>query len=265
MSEWNTPCTVSDAQRHQYHEDGFAYLRGILDPQLLVEAESVISGAVARLRADRHDRPLSERSFYEKAFLQTQNLWQHDETVHPIVFSKRLASIAAGLMGCERVRLYHDQALFKEPGGGCTPWHADQHYWPLADDRSITAWIPLVDVDMSMGPLSFSIGSHRLQTHRDLAISEDSERLIGEALTLKQLPTACAPFALGDVSFHSGWTFHRAGGNDSQRMRSVMTVIYIADGVRLKTLPRQQKEADHYCPGIAEGEVIASPLNPIIT
>ncbi len=42
------------------------------------------------------------------------------------VFGTRLARIAAELMGVRGVRIYHDQALCKLPGGGPTPWHADQ-------------------------------------------------------------------------------------------------------------------------------------------
>jgi hypothetical protein len=37
-------------------------------------------------------------------------------------------------MEVEGVRLYHDQALFKEAEGGITPWHADHTiglYQPL--------------------------------------------------------------------------------------------------------------------------------------
>lgn len=41
------------------------------------------------------------------------------------------------------MRLYADQALYKEPHGGYTPWHCDAFYWPLASDKAITAWIPL--------------------------------------------------------------------------------------------------------------------------
>ena len=43
----------------------------------------------------------------------------------------------------EGVRLYADQALYKKPHGGYTPWHCDAVYWPLATDKAITAWIPL--------------------------------------------------------------------------------------------------------------------------
>ena len=57
------------------------------------------------------------------------------------------------------VRMYHDQALYKEAGGGITPWHADQYYWPLETDKTITAWIPLQATPLEMGPLEFSAGS----------------------------------------------------------------------------------------------------------
>ena len=130
-------------------------------------------------------------------------------------------------MGVEGVRLYHDQALYKEAGGGHTPWHADQYYWPLATDRCCTAWVPLQDTPLEMGPLAFSAGSHRVEVGRDLPISDESEAEMAAALERAALPTVEEPFALGDVSFHSGWTFHRAGPNRTERTREVMTVIYM--------------------------------------
>jgi hypothetical protein len=35
------------------------------------------------------------------------------------------------------------------------------------------------------------------------------------------------PYELGEVSFHAGWSFHRANGNKSDSTREVFTVIYI--------------------------------------
>jgi ectoine hydroxylase-related dioxygenase (phytanoyl-CoA dioxygenase family) len=43
-------------------------------------------------------------------------------------------------------QIYHDQALLKESGGGITPRHQDQHYWPLDTADAVTMWMPLVDV-----------------------------------------------------------------------------------------------------------------------
>src|SRR6185369_15654450 len=103
--------------------------------------------------------PLESRSTYGRAFVQEGNVWQRVGAIRPLTFSERLASAAARLMGVDGVRLYHDQALVKEPGGGHTPWHCDQHYWPIEGDRTVTAWIPLVEVPVSQGPLRFAVGS----------------------------------------------------------------------------------------------------------
>ena len=100
------------------------------------------------------------------------------------VYSKRLAQIAAQLMETSGVRLYHDQALFKEPGGGFTPWHADQYYWPLATNKTITAWIPMQETPLEMGPLEFSAKSFRLHGGRELKISDNSEQVISRKLRL---------------------------------------------------------------------------------
>ena len=114
------------------------------------------------------------------------NLWTRSEKVREIVFSKRLAGIDSELMGTAGVRIYHDQALYKEPGGGHTPWHADQYYWPLASDKTITAWIPLQETPMELGPLEFSAGSFNLKTGRDKAISDESQQLLEDELNGNQ-------------------------------------------------------------------------------
>jgi ectoine hydroxylase-related dioxygenase (phytanoyl-CoA dioxygenase family) len=177
-----------------------------------------------------------------------------------------VARLAAELMGTRGVRLYHDQALYKESGGGLTPWHADQQYWPLATDKCCTVWVPLQATPLTMGPLAFSVGSHRVATGRDLPISDESEQKISKALLEQKLPQDETPFDLGEVSFHSGWTFHRAGGNSSGEPRRVMTVIYMDVDMRLAPPRNKNQERDwqSWCPGAAVGEVINSPLNPIL-
>src|SRR5690606_20894713 len=104
------------------------------------------------------------------------NLWRTDEEVKRFVFATRFAKIAADLLGVANVRLYHDQALFKEPGGGPTPWHQDQNYWPLDTSNTITMWMPLVDIPSAeMGMLTFASGSHHAGNASGLIISDESE------------------------------------------------------------------------------------------
>jgi ectoine hydroxylase-related dioxygenase (phytanoyl-CoA dioxygenase family) len=215
---------------------------------------------------NKDNTPLEQRSTYGKAFLQLFNLWQEDELVKAFVFSKRLAKIAADLMQVEGVRMYHDQALFKEGGGGITPWHADQYYWPLETDKTVTAWIPLQATPLELGPLEFSAGSHQIVEGRDLEIGDESEVLIQQNLRVTNFQHVIEAFDLGEVSFHSGWVFHRAGANTTNDMRKVMTVIYMDKNMVLKNPENKNQINDWntWCPGATIGEVINSPLNPVL-
>lgn len=260
----DSPFVLPPEAIDQYRTDGFIRLAGVLDP-----AELTLYGAeITRLTLalNTQDKPLEERDTYDRAFLQVMNLWRESETVKRFVFGQRIAGIAAALMGVEGVRLYHDQSLYKEPSGGITPAHADQYYWPLASDRTITAWIPLQPVPPEMGPLAFYKGSQNAAFGRDLPISDESEAKITAAMEAQGFPIDEAPFALGDVSFHSGWTFHRAGANQTSQPRSVMTMIYMDAAMQLAEPVNHMQAADweKWCPGAKVGEVIDTPINPVI-
>lgn len=255
---------LSADQLHFYSQYRFIKLKQVFSPELLDFFNARISSAVSDRSAGQPS--LSQRDTYGKAFLQIMNLWRQDEIIRSLVMSKRLAGIASQLMQTKGVRIYHDQALFKEGGGGITPWHADQYYWPLDTDKAITAWVPLHAVPLEMGPLEFSAGSHIITEGRDLKISDDSEAAIGQRLRVTDFPHVAEPFDLGEVSFHSGWIFHRAGTNNTKEVRKVMTVIYMDKEMKLKEPENENQKEDWevWCPGAVVGEVIDTPLNPIV-
>lgn len=244
-----------------YRENGFIHLHEVFPPALLEHYRTPIREMVERLTTGVV--PLEKRSTYGKAFLQVMNLWTRNEQIRKFVFGKRLARIATDLMGCRGVRIYHDQALYKEPRGGFTPWHADQYYWPVSNDNTVTAWVPLQDTPLAMGPLAFCPKSHLFQSGRDLEISDQSEITLKEKLGSALVEQ---PFTLGDVSFHSGWTFHRAGANQTNHPREVMTIIFIDMDMRLMKPKNkdQVNDINWWCPGVKIGEVMASPINPVI-
>ena len=239
-------------------------LKSVLDVETLHYFNEAISKKVDEL--NDVDVPLESRSTYGKAFLQLFNLWTQDAVIKELVCSKRLAKLAADLMQVDGVRLYHDQALFKEAGGGITPWHADQHYWPLETDKTITAWIPLQETPLTMGPLEFSAGSHGILNGRELSISDESELVIQKQLKVTDFKHVIEPFDAGEISFHSGWVFHRAGANTTGDMRKVMTIIYMDKNMRLKEPSNdgQINDWNTWCPGAKIGEVINTPLNPVL-
>ena len=212
-------------------------------------------------------RPLAERDTYGRAFLQLFNLWRQNEAARAFVHARRFAKVAAELLGVPAVRLYHDQGLFKEPGGGPTPWHQDQFYWPLDTDRTITLWMPLVPIDPAMGTMSFASGSHRAGPLGEWPIGDESDAAYAALVAEHGWPVQeDGAFAPGDASFHAGWTLHRAGPNTTSRMREAMTVIYYADGTRVTPLdhPNRRFDRDTWLRGCAPGALAAGPWNPVL-
>ena len=249
---------------HFFQKNRYIKLKNVFDAETLAYYSTFISQKVAEL--NKNGQPLDARDTYGKAFLQIFNLWREDETIKEFVFSKRLGKIAADLMQTDGVRMYHDQALYKEGGGGITPWHADQYYWPLSSDKTVTAWIPLQAIPLNMGPLEFSAGSHVIVEGRELAIGDDSEVLIQKKLRVTDFKHVIEPFDLGEVSFHSGWVFHRAGANTTNEIRKVMTVIYMDKDMVLQEPENENQVNDWntWCPNAKIGQVIDTPLNPVI-
>ncbi len=258
------PYSLTRDQIEFYQQNRFIKLKNVFDAETIAYYGTVISEKVAEM--NKVTSQVNERDTYGKAFLQLFNLWREDERIKHFVFSKRLAKIAADLMLVEGVRLYHDQALYKEAGGGITPWHADQYYWPLETDKTVTAWIPLQETPLEMGPLEFSAGSHKIVEGRELEIGDESEVLIQKRLRVTDFKHVVEAFNLGEVSFHSGWVFHRAGANTTDKMRKVMTVIYMDRDMKLKNPENEHqiKDWNKWCPGASIGEVINSPINPVL-
>jgi ectoine hydroxylase-related dioxygenase (phytanoyl-CoA dioxygenase family) len=247
----------------EFLEKGHTLVKNILSAEEISVYRPVIVDAATRYNTER--RKMEDRDTYGKAFLQIMNLWRSDESVKQFVLSKRLGKIAADLMGVENVRIFHDQALFKEPGGGPTPWHQDQYYWPIDTNNTITMWMPLMDIDVDMGMLTFASGSFTEGAVFDFEISDESETAFNNYVSGKQFQISRAKtMKAGDATFHRGFTIHNAPGNNSGQMREVMTIIYVADGARVSPPKNnwQKNDLEKWLMGKPVGEVIDSELNP---
>lgn len=249
----------------RYREDGHIMLRGVASEAEVRAYRPVIVDAAYRFNTEK--RPLGERDTYGKAFLQISNLWEKDAAVAKFTLARRFARIAAELMGVDGVRIYHDQALFKEPGGGHTPWHQDQIYWPLDTNNTITMWMPLVPLVHEVGSMTFASGSHKYGYINKMVISDESHRTLAQFIEGKGLPLVhYGAMAAGDATFHAGWTLHSAPGNPTEATREVMTVIYHAADATIAEPDSNARRNDlaRWMPGLAPGDVAASALNPLV-
>ncbi len=250
----------------ELRRDGHVFLPGVCTPEEIVAFRPVINAAADRFNTET--RPMAERDTYAKAFLQIMNLWARDEAVRQFTLARRFGKIAADLLGVDGVRVYHDQALFKEPGGGPTPWHQDQYYWPLDTDNTITMWMPLVDIPPEIGTMTFGTGSHRLGYLGEFEISDESDRIFEQMIRDQHMKlTHYGAMKAGDSTWHYGWTLHGAPGNPTSLMREVITIIFFADRATVTdpaTNPHRNDDLRWWLPGLQPGDRAASRLNPLV-
>jgi ectoine hydroxylase-related dioxygenase (phytanoyl-CoA dioxygenase family) len=240
-----------------FRRDGFVHAKGLIDPAEIAEHRKAIDRAVAN-RTRNDGRTLADRTPFEQSFTMCQYLWEDFPETGKLTFHPKVAGLAAALIGAERIRLWHDQALYKEAGGRETEMHQDHPYWPIAESDALTAWIPLVEVTQEMGPMGYIAGSHLGRVEYIDVFTSPGD---GHAFEAKQNKAAtfvtCKP---GDVLYHHARTIHAAKPNRSDQVRRVHTAIYFRDGCT-RANANAHHSLDRDC--IAVGAVIDGRATPI--
>ena len=247
--------------KKRFNDEGFIVIRDVFEPSEIEFYREVVKEAIKE-RKQFDERALEDKSEYEKSFTQCQNLWEDYIDIRKLTFDQRICKIASELLDVDAIRLWHDQALVKESGGRETDPHHDQPYWPIKEAKTITAWIPLCDVDKTNGQLGFYPGSHKLSDKKfiDIFSGKVSEKEFLETSNLKSDEISYQELKAGDVSFHHGLTFHRAKPNLSNKDRIVHTAIFFADG------STRGDDKFHFSvdrPEIKVGQKIESDVTPL--
>jgi ectoine hydroxylase-related dioxygenase (phytanoyl-CoA dioxygenase family) len=234
------------------------HVRGLIPADEIARLGLAVDNAVTSRKA-LDTRPLVDKSPYEQSFIQCQYIWEDFPEIRPLTFHPELGRMLGALLGASRVRLWHDQALYKEAGGRPTEAHQDHAYWPISEDDTITAWIPLHAVDHETGCMGYVPGSHNDELEFiDIFRTPGA----GAALQARQTrPTTYVPCEPGDVIFHHGRTVHMAKPNASGATRRAYTAIYFKDGcTRGGDRPHPSVDRD----GIAQGAPIDGLATPIV-
>ena len=256
----STEYPLTPEQIEAYRRDGHVSLPGVCSPEEVAVFREAITEAAYANFPDKAD--LEEN----RPFLQTLNLRFKHEGVKAFVLSRRFGQIVARLNGVNAVRIYHEQALFKEPGSGLSAWHQDQYYWPLATEQATGMWMPLTDVTMDMGPICFATGSHRVGYMGHYSISDEAQDVFGGVIKEKGWQVHQAPMKAGDATFHNAWLIHGATANRSTAMREAMIVTFYPDGTRVDELinPSRVNDAKVFLGGRIPGELADSELNEVV-
>ncbi|MGY9004104.1 MAG: phytanoyl-CoA dioxygenase family protein [Rhodospirillales bacterium] len=259
--ELMAPYKLTEDHCLAFRRDGFIKLPNVLSP-----------AAVARLRLElirlfSKTYELTLDGSKNDRFLSLEMMWLENNLIRGYVLSPRIAKISADLLGVKSVRLYHDNGLSKEPGCGRTPWHYDDHHFPLATNDVVTAWIPAQPVPVAMGPLSFAMPLNIFELVKDIKFNKfdaSYDKQISETFKENHVLIEDGSFAMGEVSFHHNLSFHTAAGNRTTKSRVVLANTYFGDGARVVKEPTMVSgDWQKFIPGVAPGEIVSSELNPI--
>ncbi|MGH3772568.1 MAG: phytanoyl-CoA dioxygenase family protein [Pseudonocardiaceae bacterium] len=256
VAELTEPYPLTPTQVRQFTDESFVKLPAVLTP-----------GTVARLRA-RLRTMLDAEVNPAVSFQSLEMMWLTDPLLRCAVLSPRIGGIAEALLGVERLRLYHDNALSKEPGAGRTPWHYDAHHFPLDSPDVLTTWIPLQPTPQEMGPLAFARGADTWRLVADIEFDKHGtsyDRRVSEVFRGRGVVVEDGPYSVGEISFHSAHCVHTAGPNRTTTARMVLSSTYFRDGVRVVPAPTMVSgDWRKFVPGTQPGEVVASEYNPVL-
>jgi ectoine hydroxylase-related dioxygenase (phytanoyl-CoA dioxygenase family) len=257
--------------REEFWRDGAVVVRQAFSADEIDLARRAIDANLANLSS--YAKRASDSD--DGAFVEDFCNWQRIPELERFARESPAATIAAELMGdVERVRLYHDHVLVKEPGTRQrTPWHQDLPYYNVAGRLNISMWIP-VDPVPRESTLEFVKGSHCGPWFMPRTFLDGQAKWFPEG-SLAELPDVDADperypvigWALepGDVVCFHMLTLHAAGGVGGATRRRVLSLRFLGDdmvhAVRdWTTSPPFPGLADE----LADGAPLDHPLFPIL-
>lgn len=257
-AELAEPYTAEPEAIDHFSREAFVRLPGVLSPAVVRR----LAERLEVLLRDEHGDDVAGR------FTALEQMWLHDDLMRTVALSPRIGGLAATLLGEPAVRLYHDNALSKEPGCGRTPWHHDAEHFPLQTVQAVTAWIPMSAIPGQMGPLSFARGREVLEEVAHLEfdkVGTSYDQAVTQRFLERGVSVDASPFAVGDVSFHSALCFHTAGPNRTTQPRRALATTYFVDGARVVSSPTLISGTwREFLPGVEPGGVAVSGLNPVV-
>lgn len=206
--------------RRRYAEDGYVIFRGVLDADLVAEANDHVDWLLERNPGLR-----PEDLGHELA--RSDPFWIR------LVSDARLVDIGELFLG-PNIGLFATHYICKPPNTGRgVPWHQDGAFWPLDPVEVITLWVAITDSAPDNGCLRVIPGSHRSPLSEMRETAGNSVLSAEIAVDVDESDAVDLVLAPGDVSVHHPLMHHASDPNASDRWRRGLTVRYIPTTTRI--------------------------------
>ncbi len=259
---------LTEQEIRQFEEDGIVLLRGLFSAECLerlaaLADEDMANPGPLHMELQKGDGP--GRFFFDTF------MWTRMDGFKDFVFKSPAAKIAASAMRADKVNIFFDQLLIKEPGTEePTPWHHDMTYWPVRGRQICTVWLALDVVDKNSGAVEYVKGSHLWGAeYAPPAFAGDNRYDTGLpkvpdiASMRDELEFAQFDMEPGDCTVHHGLLVHGAPGNSNpDRRRRAMVTRWAGDDAVYTPQPKIQPMA--WTPDIKAGGPLDSDLWPVV-
>jgi len=231
---------VTDDMIAAYQRDGAVLIKG-----LWADWVDVIAAGITR-NMDEPGEYASENLKPGEGgrFFDDYCNWQRIPEFSDVIMKSEAGAVAAALMGSDRVQVFHDHVLVKEPGTSKpTPWHQDGPYYFVEGQQNVSLWSPVDPV--TTASLRCVAGSHQwprevLPTRwlSEDAFYPDPEKYMPvpdpDTEGMNVLEWAMEP---GDAVAFNYRTLHGARGNTSTSRRRAFSLRLLGDDMRYVQRP----------------------------
>jgi len=231
---------ISQADIEAYQRDGVVLIRGLFRDYV----EQLREGVERNLRepgpyAAENLKPGEGGRFFDD-YCNWKRIPEFVETIH----ESPAAEVAADLMQSERVQVFHDHVLIKEPGTSKpTPWHQDGPYYFVEGRQTVSFWSPLDPV--TDATLRCVAGSHLWEKpvlpKRWLADTsfypDPSAYMPVPDPDAEGMPILEWPMEPGDAVAFDYKVLHGARGNETTQRRRAFSLRLVGDDARYVERP----------------------------
>ncbi|MFK8075243.1 MAG: phytanoyl-CoA dioxygenase family protein [Granulosicoccus sp.] len=257
---------ISQEQISAYQRDGVVLVRGLLTDWV----ETIRAGITTNMKEPGPYAAENLKAGEQGRFFDDYCNWSRIPEFEQTIRDSPLASVAAQLMQSNRVQLFHDHVLVKEPGTSKpTPWHQDSPYYFVDGMQNVSFWSPMDAV--TEATLRCVAGSHRwakpvLPTRwlSEENFYPNSDDYIEVPNPDKEgMDIRAWDMQPGDaVAFHYG-VLHGARGNDTKERRRAFSVRLLGDDARFVQRPGRTSPPfpDH---NMQEGDRLREDWFPIL-
>lgn len=250
-----------------YQRDGVVLVRGLFARHV----ETLRHGVERNMAEPGPYASNNQKSGETGRFFDDYCNWTRIPEFQEAVHDPDVIRIAADLMRSDRVQMFHDHVLVKEPGTSmATPWHQDGPYYFVEGQQNVSFWSPLDPVRDAT--LRCVAGSHLWEKEVLPTRWVSEEGFFADEGQYMPVPDPDAEgmrvveFEMepGDAVAFNFRILHGARGNTSDARRRAFSLRLLGDDARYVERPGRTSPPfpGH---GMTPGQVLREDWFPVLT